>query len=94
MWLMKRIDYIERQLIALSIMILCAIIIAIKSIFVPLRTWYNVWYAYVYIEGINHCVYDCTIEEYVNGEVIIYHDNGKLVANVNDIRMYGEYYYK
>lgn len=79
----------NKIILAWLVIYLGFLISSIKVIFVPIRVWKNVSYAEVVAEdGIVYGVYDCEILEYWSGKIIVYHDSGKLISNINDLKMY------
>lgn len=69
---------------------LCFIIILTKAIFIPLRVYDKIVYLEVLADdGITYGLYECKVEHYLNGKVIIYHDNGTMeISDINNIKFY------
>lgn len=87
---MSKLTQFEKNALAIGIMMLCLIAMLIKSIYVPLRVYDNVAYIEVIADdGKRYGLYDCRIEHYLNGKVVIYHDYGEMqISDINNIRFY------
>ena len=56
----------------------------------PLRVYDGIVYLEVVADdGTTYGLFECRVEHYLNGKVIIYHDNGKMeVSDINNIKFY------
>lgn len=91
--LKNRLLYIRRtnsSIYMLMVAISCLIIILIKYTFAPLRVYDKIIYLEATAQdGITYGLYDCRVEHYLSGKVVIYHDCGEMQINdINNIKFY------
>jgi hypothetical protein len=86
----KTLTDFERNALTIGMILVCCIFILIKSIFIPFRVYDNLVYLEVVAnDGATYGIYDCRIEEYLSGKIIIYHDSGMLeIADIDNIKFY------
>ena len=58
--------------------------------YVPLRVYDKIVYLEVVDDnGDRYGLYECRVEHYLNGKVVIYHDNGEMqISDINNIKFY------
>lgn len=83
----KRLDI---NALTIGIILLCSIIILIRAMYVPLRVYDKIVYLEVVDDnGDRYGLYECRVEHYLNGKVIIYHDCGEMqISDINNIKFY------
>ena len=77
--------------ICLSLLgIICCFILHIKYSTTPFRVYDKIIYLEVVAtDGVVYGLYDCRVELYLNGKVVIYHDCGEMqISDINDIKFY------
>lgn len=87
---MPRENKLSINALTIGMILVCSIIILIKAIFIPLRVYDKIVYLEVLADdGITYGLYDCRVEHYLNGKVVIYHDNGTMeISDINNIKFY------
>lgn len=87
---MHKLTTFEKNALTIGMVLLCFIIILTKAIFIPLRVYDKIVYLEVLADdGITYGLYECKVEHYLNGKVVIYHDNGTMeISDINNIKFY------